>query len=207
MAGFAPNDPVAKGPVTVCLDQISTGKDARARLERLRREIIALERAHYRGLEGVFAEHLFAGFYNADQIRRITEYLKRYWFDEETGWWPAFQPIAPIYALGLVQTLNASLAPNGDPLPIDSYWILNHNHVEMLNLASARQVTLLISTPPPPELGPSGIGSESSQVWVTARRAGRSAGEINPLTGVAVTGGTELRVRTFKIQTRPAKRD
>jgi hypothetical protein len=203
MAFVAPNDPVGKGPVTVCLDRMSTSSQARSSLERLQLAIIALGPDNFRGLERVFAEHLFPGFYTPDQITRITAYLKQYWFDEETGWWPTFQPIAPIYAVGLIQTINASLARKGDPLPIDSYWILNHNHVEMINLASARQVTLLIATPPPPELGPSGIGGEESQVWVTSRRAGRTPGEIN-FTGMAVSGGTDLRVRTFKIETRTA---
>ena len=205
MAGFAVNDPVAKGPVTICLDQISIRADARARLEALRGALVALAPA-YGGLETVFAEHLFKDFFTPDQVARLSEYLKRYWFDVETGWWPVFQPIAPIYALGLLQTLSASLAPTTPaPLPIDSYWVLNHNHVEILNLVSPRQVTLLIATPPPPELGPSGMWSETSQAWVTTRRAGRTAGEVNPATGAAVSAGADLRVRTFGIQPRPAK--
>lgn len=205
MAGFGVNDSVAKGPVTICLDQISIQANARARLEALRRALVALA-PQYGGLETVFAEHLFKDFYTPDQIAKLSEYLKRYWFDVETGWWPVFQPIAPIYALGLLQTLTASLAPKTPaPLPIDSYWVLNHDHVEMLNLVSPRQVTLLIATPPPVELGPSGMWSESSQAWVTTRRAGRTAGEIDPITSAAVSGGTDLRVRTFKIQPRPAK--
>jgi len=205
MAGFAVNDPVAKGPVTMYLDQISIRADARPRLEALRAALVALAPA-YGGLETVLAEHLFKDFYTPAQVANLSEYLRRYWFDVETGWWPAFQPIAPIYALGLLQTLSASLAPKTPaPLPIDSYWVLNHNHVEVLNLVSPRQVTLLIATPPPVELGPSGMWSASSQAWVTTRRAGRTAGEIDPITSAAVSGGTDLRVRTFKIQPRPAK--
>jgi hypothetical protein len=200
MAFVAPNDPVGKGPVTVCLDQMSTGKSARADLERLREAIVALALDDFRGLEDVFARHLLPVAYSPDQIRRITEYLKQYWFDEATGWWPVFQPIAPIYAMGVIQTINASLARKGAPLPIDSYWILNHLHVEMINLASEQQVTLLICTPPPPT-GPAGIGGETSQVWVSSRRAGRTAGEIDHQ-GMTVSGDTGLRVRTFKIETR-----
>jgi len=205
MAGFGANDSVAKGPVTVCLDQISVRPDARARLQALRDALVA-RAPEYGGLETVFAEHLFRDFYGTDQIARLSEYLKRYWFDAETGWWPVFQPIAPIYALGLVQTLSAALAPKTHaPLPIDAYWVLNHDHVEMLNLVSPRQVTLLIATPPPIELSPSGMWSEASQAWVTTRRAGRPAGEIDPITGAAAAGPPDLRVRTFRIQPRPAK--
>ncbi|HYS93383.1 MAG TPA: hypothetical protein VEL48_08130, partial [Candidatus Acidoferrales bacterium] len=156
--------------------------------------------------EGAFAQYLFPGFFNADQIARLSEYLGRYWFSEATGWWPAFQPIAPIYATGLLHTLNTSLAPKGDPLAIDSYWILNHHQVEMLNLVSARQVTLLIATPSPVEMAPSGMWSEESQAWVTTRRAGTTAGEIDPVTNtVDSRGTTDLRVRTYRIQTRGSK--
>jgi hypothetical protein len=206
MALAGPNDSVAKGPVTICLDQISIRADARSRLEALRQAIIALAPAGYRGLEGVFAQYLFPGFFNVDQIARLSEYLGRYWFSEATGWWPEFQPIAPIYATGLLHTLNTSLAPKGAPLPIDSYWILKHHQVEMLNLVSARQVTLLIATPSPVELAPSGMWSEDSQAWVTTRRAGTTAGEVDPLTNTAFSRGTtDLRVRTHRIQARGSK--
>jgi len=206
MAFAGPNDSVAKGPVTVCLDQMSIRDDARPRLEALRQAIMALAPAGYRGLEGAFTQYLFPGFFNAEQIARLSEHLGRYWFSEATGWWPEFQPIAPIYATGLLHTLNTSLAPKGDPLPIDSYWILKHHQVEMLNLVSARQVTLLIATPSPVELAPSGMWSEDSQAWVTIRRAGTTAGEIDPLTNTIVAGGTTgLRVRTYRIQARGSK--
>ena len=200
MAFVGPNDSVAKGPVTVCLDQLSVRADARSRLEALRQGIMALAPG-YRGLEGAFAQYLFPGFFNADQIARLSEYLGRSWFSEATGWWPEFQPIAPIYATGLLHTLNTSLAPKGDPLPIDSYWMVKHHQVEMINLVSARQVTLLIATPSPVEQAPSGMWSEDSQAWVTTRRAGTTAGEIDPLTNTIVRGGsTDLRVRTYRIQ-------
>jgi hypothetical protein len=201
MAFVAPNDPVGKGPVTVCLDQMSTGKSARADLERLKAEIVAIAPADFRGLEYVFQQHLLPVIYSPGQSSAIAAYLKQYWFDEATGWWPTFQPIAPIYAMGVIQTINASLAGKGAPLPINSYWILNHQHVEMINLASPIQVTLLICTPPPPELGPPGILGVDSQVWVSSRRAGRTTLEIDHQ-GMMVTGDTTLRVRTFQIETR-----
>ena len=197
------NDPVAKGPVTRCLDELSVRADARARLTELRKAIITLRTKEFRGLENIFASHLFRDFYNKRQIRKITDYLRTYWFDEETGWWPSFQPIAPIYALGLLRGLNASLAPStSQPIPFDSYWIVGHRQVELLNLINDRQVTLLIATPPPVDLAPSGIWSESSEVWATARLAGRTQGEVDPITEKSFRGDTRLRVRTFKIQTR-----
>lgn len=203
MGAFNPNDPVAKGPLTCCLDALSVRDDARARLDDLRKAIIGLRARKFSGLEKVFARYLFRHFYDRPKVGKITDYLSTYWFDEKTGWWPSSQPIAPIYALGLLHGLNASLARrDARPLPIDSYWIIGHDQVQLLNLVSDRQVTLLIATPPPLELAPSGIWSESSEAWVTARRAGRTEEEVDPTTDRKVRGGTELRIRTFKIQTR-----
>ena len=201
------DDPVAKGPVTRCLDLLSVRADARARLGELRKAIVGLRRAQFRGLEQVFGRYLFKDFYSASQIKRVTEYLKTYWFDEKTGWWPACQPIAPIYAQGLLRGLDAALAPReGQPLPFDSYWIIGHGRVEMLTLVNPRQVTLLIATPPPVELAPSGIWGESSEAWGTARRAGVTTDEVDPVTGKSTRGDTSLRVRTFRIQTRKPTR-
>jgi hypothetical protein len=207
MGPFAKDDPVAKGPVTRCLDELSTRPDGRERLTVLRQAIRDIGGQEFHGLEEVFARYLFPDFYDRDQIRRITEYLRTYWFSQATGWWPAFQPIAPIYGLGLLQSLASSLAALGKaPLPIDSYWIVGHGQVELVNLVSPRQVTLLIATPAPPEMAPAGVLGESSEVWVTARRAGHTDDEINPTTGQPVQGTSDLRVRTFKIRTRPAPR-
>jgi hypothetical protein len=195
-------DSVAKGPVTRCLDDMSVRPDARARLVALRQGILALRNQSYRGLEAVFAAHLFPGFYNAGQAEHITRYLETNWFSQATGWWPAFQPIAQIYAIGLLQTLDMSLSKEGTPRPIDSYWIIGHEQVELINLANPRQVTLLIATPSPPELALGGIMSQSSEVWVTLRRAGTTGNEIDPTTGQAGPADTDLRVRTFQIQSR-----
>src|SRR5262245_13223496 len=98
MAGFAANDSVAKGPVTMRLDQTSIQAGARQRLGALRDAVVALAAGAYAGLERAFAEHLFRGYYREDQITQLSEHLRRNWFSEETGWWPVFQPVAPIYA-------------------------------------------------------------------------------------------------------------
>jgi hypothetical protein len=202
--GYAPpSSPVAKGPVLHCLDQLSVRDRAREKLEQLRAEVLRVRARDFRGLEEVFSRSLFTDFYTADQIAMIAAHLRSHWFDETTGWWPPFQPVAPIYALGLLRTLNASLASRGPgPLPIDSYWIIGHGHVEMVNLVSPRQVTLLVMTPPPPEPAPGQIHGETAEVWVTTRRAGRTEAEIDPESEQPSVGGRELRVRTFRIDTR-----
>lgn len=200
--GFtATNDPVAKGPVTRGLDELSVRNDARPRMLQLHEDLRRLADSEFQGLEEVLAKHLFRELYDQQQVDNIKRYLKTNWFSHETGWWPAFQPVAPIYALGLLRTLNASLASKDAPFPIDSYWLIGHDQVQLINLSSQRQVTLLIATPPPPEPA-TGIQGVSSEAWVTARRAGRTEGEIDPLTEQQRMGGPELRVRTFRIQSR-----
>jgi hypothetical protein len=192
-------DSVVKGPVPRCLDDLSVRADARDGLVALRQGILSLRDQSYRGLEKVFATHLFRGFYTPGQAEQISRHLETHWFNQATGWWPAFQPIAPIYATGLLRTIDLSLSGKGTPRPIDAYWIIGHDQVELMNLASARQVTLLIATPPPPEPAVGGIMSESSEAWVTLRRAGDTTNEIDATTGQPDTGDAELRVRTFQM--------
>lgn len=200
MGPVDPDDSAAKGPVTECLDAASTASDARDRLTILRDAILDIQRGNFVGLENVFARYLLPQLYSDDQISRITEDLRTNWFSD-TGWWPSFQPIAPIYALGLLQTLRVSLSSEA-VRPIDSYWILGHGHVELINLVNPRQVTLLIATPAPTELPRAGRLSHPCEVWVTCRRAGTTDDEIDPGTGQPYPGTTELRVRTFKLRTR-----
>jgi hypothetical protein len=200
-------DSVAKGPVTRCLDELSVRPDARQRLVALRQGILGLPDPSYQGLEGVFATHLFPDFYNAGQVEHITRYLGTNWFSQATGWWPAFQPLAQIYAIGLLQTLELSLSAKDTPRPIDAYWIIGHEQVELINLANPRQVTLLIATPCTPEQTLGGLMSQSAEAWVTLRRAGHTANEIDPTTGQPGPGDTDLRVRTFKIENRAFRHD
>lgn len=218
MGFIDPNVPVAKGPVTYCLDELSTRvnprKDARPRLVKLRKEIIGLKKVEFRGLEKVLAEHLLAHIYrdpkkpdkpDQEKIKKVTEYLESYWFNEKTGAWPHFQPIAPIYANGLLKTLNASLSSrNRPPIPIDSYWTVGHSCVELVTLVSPRQVTLLIATPAPVEIAPSGIWGETSEAWATVRRAGKVEHEVDPANKDArVRGRKKNRICTYKIKSRP----
>ena len=201
------NEPIAKGAVTRALDEISVRDDARARLDALRTVLRGLPRTGFRGFEAVLEEHLLKPVFPAAQVPGITAYLKQYWFDPETAWWPAFQPIAPVYALGLLQALNESLGATGRPLPFDAYWLMGHHVVELITLVSPRQVTLLIATPAPPEAAPSGIAGESSTAWVTTRRAGTTPNEIDPITGQSFAGDASLRERTYKVQPRPRGKD
>jgi hypothetical protein len=213
MMGFRERDaPVAKGPVTYCLDELSKKPDARTLLGDLRDAIIALGgkvNSDFSGLEDVLAKKLLEPIYtgkNEYKVDKVRQYLKTYWFDEATGWWPHFQPVSAIYANGLLKTLNASLqGSQPQPIPIESYWFIGHTNVELVTLVNERQVTILIATPPP-GVAPSGIFGESSEAWATTRRAGELPNEVDPTDNdseVPPSGNGGLRVVTYKIKSSP----
>lgn len=220
MGLWEPYAPAAKGPVTYCLDQLSEGsnlqskgKSARDHLVELRDAIVKLGKGNldFSGLEDVFAEHLLNYIYtDKGKVDKIRQYLKTYWFDEDSGWWPHFQPVSAIYANGLLKALNESLKTpeTQPPIPIDSYWIIGHTTVEVVTLANQRQVTLLIATPFPLDPSPSGIWGESSEAWCTTRRAGEIPYEVDPKKNdskVPSSAKWPLRVVTYKIKSRPQK--
>jgi len=95
----------------------------------------------------------------------------RYWFNERSTdvFFPKFQPIAPIFAEGLITTLELSLRGNPNPKPIDMWWLLDYPEVKMINLVSPTRVTLLVATPWPPNVSPREIWGEDAEAYVTGR--------------------------------------
>ena len=169
MGPFAPQHPCAKGPVTYCLDELSVKNDAPALMQKLADEITKLEANNFHDLEKALETYLLQVVYNdAVKSAKVAAYLKQYWFDETSSdvFFPEIQPIAPVYAQGLLKTLELA---KDQKLPIDSWWMMDHPDIEMMNLVSARQVTLVIATPRPTGLSPGGIWGEKGQAWTTAR--------------------------------------
>jgi hypothetical protein len=165
------DDPIAKGPVTYCLDALSVNSvNATYYLGELRTALSTWNSASG-GLEDVLDRHLFKPVYVSDPNKRTAavNYLKASWFGPSGTY---FGDIGQVYAAGLIQTLNLSLTDGGNPrptpLPIDSYWIVDHKDVELINLLSKYQVTLLIATPRPSGFS-SKIFSETSKAWTTAK--------------------------------------
>jgi len=174
MAAIGSDDCVAKGPVTHCLDVLSKMKDGGAKLKKLRKAVFARRRRDFTGLEKVFAKDLFeASGMSQEKITRATDYLKKFWFDEEKGWWQSQQPIAETFGEGLLKALDASLKPTKagkKPIPMDCYWIIGNRQFQVLTLENPQQVTLLFLTPTPKNRKPGKIWSEWAKVSVTARR-------------------------------------
>jgi hypothetical protein len=172
MGVLPPRNTVAKGPLVHCLDELSKRPDARERLEELQAALLTLRSSDYRRLEEVFEEHLFSHVYDdVQKIRNYRRYLRDYWFDETlaTAEFSELQPIAPVYAEGVIKTLDLSLgeSPRARPKRIDAWWIVDHPKVEMINLVNENCVTLLIATPRPKLLNPAGIWSERAEAWST----------------------------------------
>ncbi len=172
MSDLFQSNPVAKGPIPYCLDQMSIRKNARALLEELRAAIEGVRGGDFRDLASVFEKYLFQPTdFGVEKSTQATLSLQKYWFDEKSpdAFFPAFQPIAPVYAAGVLKTLELSLGGRPAPLPIDAWWVLGYAQVELINLVTARQVTLLIATPYPPMIVMKMLLPDFTEVWTTGR--------------------------------------
>jgi hypothetical protein len=210
------SDPVAKGPVTYCLDHLSTKDDACHALTELSDEI-KNDAPEFLHLVDVIDRKLFVPCgMPGDERLEITKYLRDYWFNEVSpdnevspeAEFRHFQPIAPIYANGLLIGLNASLKDcpmknkicinGGMPKPIAAYWTIGHSAVEVITLDTPQQVTILIATPTPEKIAPAGIGSKTAgEVFVSTKRSGLVAEEIDPLTNMPKKPPTKAGARYF----------
>jgi hypothetical protein len=136
----------------------------------------------YAGLEAVVDSHL-ASPVNANQgVRQsMREHLGRHWFSDD-GYFHG-QHMAKKWAEAVMKTLELSLAGSPNPVPINSWWIIQGDeNVRMLNLAEVDQkgatvgssVTLLVCTPMPPPSGAPGGRSlwGNAEAWVTETERG-----------------------------------
>jgi hypothetical protein len=107
-------------------------------------------------------------------------YLRDTWYNDEgrqttlgRGWWPWLQPIYPILKAGLIKAIQAAKTP---PRPIDSYWLVGSDQVEVIvtALPGAQQVLRLIVTPP--GLAPTQERRNPINIWSIRRSRGWDAG-------------------------------
>jgi hypothetical protein len=164
------NCPAFKGAIPECLDAMSRRSDARDLMKNLQGGIEALREKGFENLANAFARHMFAPIYQqTKRSRAISGYLRKCWFDEssEFAYFPALQPIAPVYAEGILTTLRLSLRAKGNPTPIDAWWVIDHQSFEMINLVSKQQITLIIATPRPGLIKKARPGLGETEVWTT----------------------------------------
>lgn len=163
---------ISKGAIFYALDQISTAPNARDLLERLAMAIGDRATSDFSDLETVYELYLFRPL-NAPpaRIAAAKEHLRQRWHDLASPdlFFREFQPIAPIVAMGIMKTIEESLKGHPQPLPIDSWWLADHNKVEMITLLSKQQVTLLFATPRPPIRTPRELWSPDVEAWTTGR--------------------------------------
>ena len=103
------------------------------------------------------------------------EYLSKTWYNEgKDGWWPWLQPIYPILKAGLIKAIRVATERN---LPLDSYWLVGSNQVEVIVIAlpGAQQVLRLILTPP--GLAPTQDRPNPIQIWSIRRSLGWAVGD------------------------------
>ncbi len=105
-------------------------------------------------------------------------YLLNTWYNEgKNGWWPWLQPIYPILKAGLIKAIQAAQNP---PRPIDSYWLVGSNQVQVIvcALPGAQHVLRLILTPP--GLAPTQNRPNPINIWSIRRSPGWAVGDSTP---------------------------
>jgi len=170
MASFVPQFPFVKGQILSALDQLSVAPGARSNLEALARALHNIASNDFQDFGAVIDQFLFAPL-RLEQSRSAVsmQHIRDQWLDpaSPTTYFPDDQPIAPTFAGGMLVAVERSLADAPDPRPIDSWWIMNHRKFEVITLVSPRQVTMLLCTPPPRGVPPSGIWHPEAEGYVT----------------------------------------
>ncbi len=199
---------LSKGPLCYFLDKLSRQEDSLASLSALRKAIMELEPRGYQGFIQVFTEHVFNKFdIISEHQKAILDYLNDYWFNETSGWWPQLQPIEPVFCTGLIKVLDLSIGdtPERDrgtakkALPIDSYWIIIDDCIEMAAALSPEQVNLFIMTPAPPRPRVHGVWSpDDTKIWLI--KDDRLGGEQVSLDSWKRPGGSRGKIVTVRVK-------
>jgi hypothetical protein len=137
----------AKGAICYCLDEFSKGRGARARVARLRDELVGLGATpDGNRLTTVFEQYLLPyGITEAAERERAVAHLRRHWFappSNEDAFFPNV-PVASIYAEGVIRALDLALAGRrmvpflaARVVQLNAWWLLGFPEgVQMLSLA------------------------------------------------------------------------
>lgn len=172
MGEFAPSHSYAKGPVFVGLDAMSVHMNARSLLGQLATGIDARRSSNYSDLDQVFAQFIFTPLGMTQALRpEALAYLHSTWYDASSkdNFFPDDQPIGPIIGKGFLKTIEISLKGTTAPVPIDSWWLMDHTDFEVINFVSPQQVTMLVCTPRPIGAVPTAIMSPTAEAYTTGR--------------------------------------
>lgn len=172
MGELAPSHSYAKGPVFVGLDAMSVHMNARSMLGQLATAIDARKSSNYSDLDQVFAQFIFTPLGMTEALRpEALAYLHSTWYDASSkdNFFPQDQPIGPIIGMGFLKTIDISLKGTAAPLPIDSWWLMDHTDFEVINFVSLQQVTMLVCTPRPEGAVPTAIMAPTAEAYTTGR--------------------------------------
>jgi hypothetical protein len=103
------------------------------------------------------------------------------WFDTEAGWFRGHGPVEPVLRAGFIQAARVAL--ESDPaLPVDCYWMSNHDRIEVVVTRSPQQVTMILMTPQP-QRGEFAAGEEAVEedIWIVGM-----ADDPSPVPGTAI---------------------
>lgn len=186
MGCFVPFVAASKGPILYYLDEMSRKPNAIELLKQFARGLAEIGSSDYSNLLTV-CDHLLFTPMGAEAIDKISDYLRKHWFEQDSDeiYFPELQPIAPILALGLAKAIELALRNPSGVTPIDSWWLVDQPDVKVTNLVSPYQVTLLFTTPRPPGRYPFRIWSKTAEAYTTARTGvvTRRFNNVAPVTG------------------------
>lgn len=184
MGCFVPHHITSKGPILYFLDMMSRRPDGREMLESLSEALIASRREEFADIVSICQNYLFRPLEMPDDLcEAIAKYLNQYWFDLESNdvYFPSLQPVAPILGEGIIKSIELSVKEGNrgksrkrakpGAMPIDSWWLVDHPDVKVVNLVSPQQITHLFMTPRPPGRYRLGVWKASAKVYTTSRSA------------------------------------
>ena len=172
MGEFVPAHSYAKGPIFCALDMMSVRPDARTLLRRLELALEDKASSNFEQLDKTFALYLYGPMeLSAAQTPSALSHLSRTWYDagSKDNYFHEHQPIGPIIGMGFLKTLEISLRGTDAPLPIDSWWVMDHSKFQVMNFVSPQQVTMLVCTPRPRGRVPTGIWATKAEAYTTGR--------------------------------------
>ena len=175
---------VAKGPILKRIDKFSDYdelSDNKTRFEDAIAELKTNPDLIYLGKK-----------YGILEDSKEEDHVKKLWFQ---NWWPEHQPLAPVARAGLLKAMTLS---HDTSKPLDCYWVCAGTHFELVTTVSAKQVTLLILTPPPPVSFANFQYDGYDPIWVTKHASvGVCDGEVEePQTDISVAGVVTTHLRT-----------
>ena len=109
------------------------------------------------------------------------------WFDTESGWFRGYGPVEPVLRAGFIHAARVALESH-PALPVDCYWMANHDRIEVVVARSPQQVTMILMTPPPQrEAFAAGGEAIEEDIWIVGMADASSPASGTSIHRVRVT--------------------